>query len=215
MVVFVLLSLMFSALSALRVVGPMFNFLFRYLFGISGLLYGIAILGLVGFIERRARSGFWSPGAILVTGLVVLPFLQAPRDVMSVPKSDDSIVRLQEILGPAETCAPVQLDLEFAGPHHDLWGHQAGLVLHLERAGYEAAVDSAWAFMLPDRSNLEPHEPREVLALGRRGVPEGAWESVELQRFAVARRRCADADEANRFLQAFAVAGLSSLEPEP
>ena len=204
MVSFLWGGLVLSFIGARGVEGPLYEFLFRYTFGLAGLVFASTILGLAAVVEAWSqRVAQWIRPTIAV--LVLVPwFRSAVANPMALPEPDNTIETVLSALPSPTEAEPLHIDVEFAGRYHDLWPRMTGLVLHLERAGYDTCVDSTWDFMVAGEHDCDPNEARWVLSLRDDVAPEGPWHTLSLSDFTLGLKRCESAADAREFTNAFA-----------
>jgi hypothetical protein len=141
MLLVALFALLLGALAALRVTGPLHPYLLRFefaaatLLGLSSLLYlCAAIEPLRRYCDGHARIKIFA----IAMALVILL-----RPEMPVANPSPLAAVASDIVAISDA-AEVELDLEYGGDDHPLWGKMTGLVLRLRRAGLEVFMEEGW-----------------------------------------------------------------------
>lgn len=137
-------ALVFSVLSANRIVGGLAPFLFWYEYACVGLIFFLALLTLISLIPSLSIE----PRSAFRFGLIMFVLSLGLLYKIKTPEYNDTVEKLMMAVKP-EKNRVYELYWKIGSRDHGQWVAASGFALRMTRAGFTVCVPREWEFLLP------------------------------------------------------------------
>lgn len=167
MVIFNFVGFAVTLVAALKIIGPLYDFLFYYEYVLASFIYFLSILGFgkisvpiyqkigINKIIIKKQYSKYLHFSTLILILVILPmFVNRYYKIDPYPKNEVIKVLYNKLVTKGQVL--FELTWEINGTHHEQWRVAAGLALKLIRNKYNVCVPDEWTFMFGDNMKCAP-----------------------------------------------------------